>query len=105
MQVSNYGLQSRQILGGSSHGNNRKYLNHYAQLQKSLDAYATRKASVQFRQNVLRNQKNNNYQLEYDRIRFVLNDNLIRNTTKKMIRERLKELEELGAKAVNHISD
>jgi hypothetical protein len=54
---------------------------------------------------MLLNQKKHNYQLEYDRIRGVLNSNLIPNTTKNMIKDRMKHLEELGAKAVNKIKD
>jgi hypothetical protein len=95
----------KQILGGSSHGNTRAYLNHYKRLQNFLDAYETRKASVEFRHNVLRKQKKHNYQLEYDRIRGALHDNLVPNTTKNMIKDRMKHLEELGAKAVNKIKD
>jgi hypothetical protein len=105
MQSSTNGLSSRQILGGSSHGNYRKYIHHYEQLQKLLDAYKTRQASLQFRHNVLKHQRKNNYQLEYDRIRGVLGSNLIPNTTKERIRERLQELQQLGAKAVNRIED
>lgn len=105
MQSSSHGLSSKQILGGSSHGNHRKYIHHYEQLQKFLDAYKTRQASLQFRHNVLKHQRRNNYQLEYDRIRSVLGNNLIPNTTKEMIKERMKELQRLGATAVNRIED
>ena len=96
---------ARQILGGSSHGNHRKYLHHYEYLQKLLDAYKTRQASLEFRHNVLKHQRKKNYQLEYDRIRSVLESNLIPNMTKEMIRERMKELQQLGANAVNRIED
>ena len=109
MQNSNYnGLRAKQpsqIAGGSSHANVRKYPSHYEKLQKFLDAYETKKASVQFRHNALRNQRKHNYQLEYDRIRGVLHSNLIPDTTKNMIKDRMKHLEELGAKAVNKIKD
>lgn len=109
MQSSNYnGLKAKQpsqIAGGSSHRNVRKYKSHYENLQKFLDAYDTKKASVQFRHNVLVKQKKHNYQLEYDRIRNVLHSNLIPDTTKLMIQHRMKELEELGAKAVDNIQD
>mgnify|MGYP003340719559 CR=1 FL=1 len=54
MQRSEYNLNSRMILGGSSHGNHRQYLNHYKELQKFLDAYKTRQASLEFRKNGLR---------------------------------------------------
>ena len=105
MQHSTNGLNSKQILGGSSHGNHRKYLHHYEQLQKFLDAYKTKQASLQFRHDALRNQKKHNYQLEYDRIRSILGNNIIPNTTKTMIKQRMKDLEDLGAKAVNKIRD
>ena len=104
MQNSTLGLNSRMILGGSSHGNHRKYLHQYEQLQKFLDAYKTRHASLEFRRNVLRNQNKHNYQLEYDRIRSVLENSLI-PTTRDMIKQRMKELEDLGAKAINKIQD
>ena len=104
MQRSEYNLNSRMILGGSSHGNHRQYLNHYKELQKFLDAYKTRQASLEFRKNVLRKQHKHNYQLEYDRIRNVLESSLI-PTTKEMIKQRMKELEDLGANAVNNIKN
>ena len=104
MQSSTNGLNSKKILG-SSHGNHRKYLHNYEQIQKLLDAYNTKHASVEFRRNVLRNQKKHNYQLEHDRIRSVLGDNLIPNTTKAMIQNRMAELQKLGARAVNKIQD
>ena len=105
MQISNYGLQARQIIGGSSHGNHREYVNHYKQLQKLLDAYKTRQASIEFRRNVIQKQKKNNYQLEYDRIRNQLGSHLVPHTTKQMIKDRMKELEKLGASAINKIID
>ena len=104
MQNSKHGLNSRMINGASSHGNNMKYLKHYEELQKFLDAYKTRQASVEFRRNVLRKQQKHNYQLEYDRIRSVLEHSLI-PTTKEMIRQRMKVLEKLGAKAIDKIKD
>ena len=51
------------------HGNVRKYIGHYERIQKMLDAYNTRQASTEFRRKALLNQKKQNYQLEYDRIR------------------------------------
>ena len=104
MQSSTLGLNSRMILGGSSHGNHRKYLHQYEQLQKFLDAYKTRQASVEFRRNVLRKQQKHNYQLDYDRIRSVLEHSLI-PTPKEMIRQWMKVLEKLGANAIDNIKD
>ena len=104
MQTSTNGLNNKKIFG-SSHGNNRKYFNHYEQMQKMLDTYNTKHASVEFRRNAIRNQKKNNYQLEYDRIRSILGQNLIPYTTKAMIKERMNELQKLGARAVNKLQD
>ena len=92
-----------QVKGGSSHGNVRKYLGQYEKLQKLLDARETRKALVEFRHNALKKQRKHNYQLEYDRIRSVLGQNLVPNTTRSMIQNRMKDLEELGARAVNKL--
>ena len=44
-----------------------------------------------------------NYQLEYDRIRDLVHSKTIRADTKEMLEHRIKKLEELGAKAINHI--
>ena len=43
------------------------------------------------------------YQLEYDRVRDLVHSKTIRNDTKEMLRDRIKQLEELGAKAINSI--
>jgi len=92
-------------IASSSHGNVRKYKHHYEQLQKFLDAYDTKRASVEFRRNVLVKQKKHNYQLEYDRVRSELNSKLIPDITKHQIINRMAELELMGAKAVDEIQD
>jgi hypothetical protein len=92
-------------IASSSHGNVRKYKHHYEQLQKFLDAYDTKRASVEFRRNVLVKQKKHNYQLEYDRIRNELDTKLIPHTTKQQIEYRMKELEVLGVRALDGIQD
>jgi hypothetical protein len=43
--------------------------------------------------------------MEYDRIRNQLGSHLIPHTTKQMIKDRMKELEKLGASAINKIMD
>ena len=88
-----------------AHQNVRSTTRHYEHLQKLLDAYQTRLASVEFRSNVLRRQKKHNYQLEYDRIRGVLSQSTIPHTTRQMLIKREQELRQLGAKAVNKIPD
>ena len=46
-----------------------------------------------------------NYQLEYDRIRDMVHSKTISGNTKEMLENRIKKLEELGAKAINSIGD
>ena len=108
MSLSDYSDYNRRMLlmqRGQSHKNERKHLSHYKRVQDLLDSYLTRHASLEFRNNVLRKQKKLNYQLEYDRIRSVLGNNLIPHTTKAMIQKRMVELQNLGARAVNNIQD
>ena len=108
MSLSDYSDYNRRMLlmhRGQSHKNERKHLSHYKRVQDLLDSYLTRHASLEFRNNVLRKQKKLNYQLEYDRIRSVLGNNLIPHTTKAMIQKRMVELQNLGARAVNKIQD
>jgi hypothetical protein len=101
MNSANYqNLKEKQTskIASSSHANVRKYKNHYEQLQKFLDAYDTKRASVEFRRNVLVKQKKHNYQLEYDRIRNELDSKLIPNITKHQIINRMADLELMGVK-------
>ena len=88
------------------HGNVRKYIGHYERLQQVLDAYNSRQASTEFRRKALLNQKKQNYQLEYDRIRgYIGNGHLIPSTTIAQLRKREAQLLALGAQAVNTIQD
>jgi hypothetical protein len=106
MNSVNYiGAKTKPAVNGRSHQNSRNYLGHYQRLQKLLDAYKTRQASVEFRHNLLRKQRKHNYQLEYDRIQGLLSQSIIPDTTRKMLEDREKVLMELGAKAVNSIPD
>ena len=79
-------------------------LHYYETLQKVLDARATRKADILLRRKILGHREKQNYQHEYDRIRDLMHSQTIRNDTKEMLEQRVKRLDELGAKAVNHIS-
>ena len=108
MQSVNYigaKLKQPNTVHGRAHQNVRSTTRHYEHLQKLLDAYQTRLASVEFRSNVLRRQKKHNYQLEYDRVRGVLSQSTIPHTTRQMLIKREQELRQLGAKAVNKIPD
>ena len=50
-------------------------------------------------------QKVSNYQNEHDRIRHILHNNLVPDTTKDKIRSRVADLEKLGASAFVGIRD
>jgi len=78
-------------------------LKHLQTLQKVLDARATKKSSNILRRSMIIQREKQNYQLEYDRIRNLLYDKLIKGDTKEMLESRVKKLEELGAKAINTI--
>ena len=77
---------------------------YYETLQKVLDARATKKSDVLVRRKILEHRVKQNYQHEYDRIRDLIHSKTIRNDTKEMLETGIKRLEELGAKAVDHIS-
>ena len=79
-------------------------LHYYETRQKVFDARATQKADILLRQKILGHREKQNYQHEYDRIRDLIHSKTIRNDNKEMLETRIKRLEELGAKAVDHIS-
>lgn len=97
--------QHKPNIHGRTYGNVTSNTERLKQLQKLLDAYKTRASLVEFRQNVLRTQKRNNYQLEYDRIRGELASSIVPNVTKAFLKERQKQLLKLGAQAINKIPD
>ena len=85
------------------HRDMRHSLFYYKNLQKVLDARATRKADLLLRKRIIDNKNKQNYQLEYDRIRDSVHSKTIVGDTKQMLKDRIKQLEELGAHAINSI--
>ena len=85
------------------HRDMRHSLFYYKNLQKVLDARATRKADLMLRKRIIDNRNKQNYQLEYDRIRDLVHSKTIIGDTKQMLKDRIKKLEELGAHAINSI--
>jgi hypothetical protein len=57
---------------------------YYKNLRDILEAHKTKQADILFRKKLLDNQRRNNYQLEYDRIRQYLHDRHITKTTKEL---------------------
>ncbi len=69
-------------------------------LAKTLEANATRVASIQFRKDALQAAVRSNHLNEYERIRGLLSQSILKGTSRQHLDERLKALEKLGAKAV-----
>ncbi len=80
-------------------------LNYYEIVQKQLDAHQTKTASIQIRKKMLERQKVHNYQNEYDRIRGLIAQNIVKHGDHSLdgLRKREKALEELGANIIDHI--
>ena len=78
-------------------------ITHYENLQKILDARATKKADIMFRRTMIQRQNRNNYQMEYDRLRNLIEGKLITGQNEEMAKERIKQLKELGAKVNNFL--
>ena len=78
-------------------------LSYYEQLQKQLDARETKQMSIYLRHKYLERQKIANYQNEYDRIRGIISDSVIRHgaNTFEKLKERQNKLKELGAMAID----
>lgn len=81
----------------------QKQLHYMKQLQSQLDAHRTKAASIHFRKRVLERRKVANYQNEYDRLMGLMGTSNLGHTTKVKLQRRIKELESLGAMAVNGI--
>ena len=79
-------------------------LHYFKNLQKQLDAHATKVASIRLRKEWLEKQKKMNYQNEYDRIKGMISENVVKGKSIASLDKRKKELQELGARAVSGIS-
>ena len=80
-------------------------LNYFRNVQRQLDAHATKAASIALRKNWMEKQKKINYQNEYDRIRGEIEHNTVRGLSTTTLKNRQKVLESLGAQALNSISN
>jgi hypothetical protein len=79
-------------------------LHYFKNLQKQLDAHATKVASIRLRKEWLEKQKKMNYQNEYDRIRGLIDQNAVKGKSVASLEKRKTDLEKLGAIAVGSIS-
>jgi UDP-N-acetylglucosamine pyrophosphorylase len=80
-------------------------LHYYKQLQKQIDAHRTKAASAHLRKQWLERQKVMNYTNEYDRIRGIIAQSVVKHgpNTVEQLQKRAKKLEDLGAKAIDEI--
>ena len=78
-----------------------KKLNYYKNVQNKLDAYKTKAALISFRKNLIQRQVAINYQNEYDRIRSMLTQTVLKDMPH--LKNRKAELEKLGAQSIDFI--
>ena len=71
------------------------FLNNMKRQRDILKARQTKAALVSLRKQWIDNQNRNNYQSEYDRIKSLLQDSMLKGTSKKHIEDRVKTLENM----------
>ena len=89
----------------SGHPLHEKQLAYFRHVKAELEARESKTKSISLRRDFLMRQKAKNYQNEHDRISNALHSNLVQDTTKKDIQDRIGKLQKLGASAVNNIKD
>ena len=95
-----FALQQNNI---DKHITNR--LHYFKNLQKQLDAQATKASSIALRKQWLDKQKKVNYQSEYDRIRSEIEHNVVKGLSVESLQKRKNDLSKLGAKVIDNIAD
>ena len=95
-----FALQQNNI---DKHITNR--LHYFKNLQKQLDAQATKASSIALRKQWLDKQKKVNYQSEYDRIRGEIEHNNVKGLSVESLKKRKDDLAKLGAKVIDGIAD
>ena len=94
-----FALQQNNI---DKHITNR--LHYFKNLQKQLDAQATKASSIALRKQWLDKQKKINYQSEYDRIRGQIEHNNVKGLSVESLKKRRDDLAKLGAKVIDGIA-
>ena len=94
-----FALQENNI---NKHITNR--LHYFKNLQKQLDAQATKASSIALRKQWLDKQKKVNYQSEYDRIRGEIEHNNVKGLSVESLKKRRDDLAKLGAKVIDGIA-
>ena len=89
----------------SGHPLHEKQLAYFRHVKAELEARESKTKSISLRRDFLMKQKAKNHQNEHDRISNALHSNLVQDTTKKDIQDRIGKLQKLGASAVHNIKD
>ena len=71
------------------------FLNNMKRQRDILKARQTKAALISLRKQWADKQKRDNYQSEYDRIKSLLQDSMLKGTSKKHIEDRVKTLENM----------
>ena len=79
-------------------------VHYFDNLQKQLDAHATKASHIALRKSWLDQQKKINYTNEYDRIRSQIAHNTVKGKSIDTLNEKKRQLEALGAQSLNGIN-
>ena len=94
----------RKIYDDKLQENINRHLNYFENVQKKLDAHQTKAASITLRKQWLERQKINDYQNEYDRIRGMVAQSVVKGKSVEGLKKRGEALKSLGAIAVDGIA-
>ena len=78
-------------------------LHYFTNLQKQIDAHATKAESIALRKAWLDKQKKINYTNEYDRIRGQIANNVVKGMSTSLLEQRQQTLKNLGAQSLDGI--
>ena len=79
-------------------------IHYFENLQKQIDAHATKAESIALRKTWLDKQKKINYTNEYDRIRSQIAQNVIKGASVDSLQQRQNVLRNLGAQSLDGIN-
>jgi hypothetical protein len=72
-------------------------------MNEQIEARTARQQNITIRNQWTQAKTSKNYQTEYDRIRSHLENNLLPHETKEKVKNRKRDLEALGARAIDRI--
>jgi hypothetical protein len=78
-------------------------LHYFTNLQKQIDAHATKAESITLRKTWLDKQKKLNYTNEYDRIRGQIANNVVKGMSTSLLEQRQNTLKDLCAQSLTCI--